>query len=138
MNGRGVPAGIIQKEEKNKDLTEKLCGTTKAARLDNLPGCPGMLAVSTYDIKPVHVLSTAAESVEWIAKERKVWDANENKKRLIKFLRLNVIEDYNNNMNSMDIADQLRGVYQQDHWMRNKKWWWAYFIWVIGVAGVNA
>jgi hypothetical protein len=22
--------------------------------------------------------------------------------------------------------------------MRNRKWWWAYFIWAIGVAGVNA
>ena len=52
-NGRGVPAAIIQKEEKNKDRAEKLHGTTKAARLDNLPGCPGMLAVSTYDTKPV-------------------------------------------------------------------------------------
>jgi hypothetical protein len=22
--------------------------------------------------------------------------------------------------------------------MRNQKWWWAFFIWGIGVAGVNA
>ncbi len=65
----------------------------------------------------------AAESVECIAKKRKVWEANENKNSLIKFLRLNVIEDYNNNMNSTDIADQLRGVYRTDHWIRNKKWW---------------
>ncbi len=49
---------------KNKDREEKLGGTTKAAKLDNLPGCPGMLAVSTYNTKPVHILSTAAESVE--------------------------------------------------------------------------
>jgi hypothetical protein len=109
-NGRGVPAGIIQKEEKNKDRAEKLRRTTTTARLNNLPGCPSMLVVSTYDTKPVHILSTVVESVEWIAKERKVWDANKDKKSLIKFFRLNVIEDYNNNMNSTDIADQLRGV----------------------------
>jgi len=22
--------------------------------------------------------------------------------------------------------------------MRQRKWWWAFFIWAIGVAGVNA
>jgi hypothetical protein len=57
---------------------------------------------------------------------------------MIKFLRLNIIEDYNINMNSADIADQLRCVYRPDHWMWNRKWWWAYFIWAIRVAGVNA
>ena len=41
------------------------------------------------------------------------------------------------NMNSTDIADQLWGVYQPDHWMRHRKRWWAYFIWAIGVADVN-
>jgi hypothetical protein len=129
---------IIQKEEKNKDQSEKLCGTTKAARLVHLPGCPDVLAVSTYDTKPVHLLSTVAKMVEWIVKEKKVWSATDNIKSLIKFLRLNVIEDYNMHMNSTDIANQLRGVYRPDHWMRNRKWWWAYFIWAIGVAGVNA
>ena len=137
-NGRGVPSTIIQKEEKNKDLAEKLRGTTKAAKLNHNPGCPDVLAVSTYDTKPVHILSTAAESVEWIVKQKKVWSTMEKKKSLFKFLRLNVIEDYNMNMNSTDIADQLRGVYRPDHWMRHRKWWWAYFIWAIGVAGVNA
>jgi hypothetical protein len=40
-------------------------------------------------------------------------------------------------MNSTDIADQLRGSYRPDRWMRQRKWWWAFFIWGIGVAGVN-
>jgi len=122
-NGRGVPMAIIQKEEKNRDCAEKLRGTTHTARLANFPGCPDILAVSTYDTKSVHILSTVAESVEWITKERKVCDANKNKKSLIKFLRLNFIEDYNMNMNSTNIADQLRGVYQMDHWMRHRKCW---------------
>jgi hypothetical protein len=78
-NGCGVQMAIIQKEEKNRDRAEKLRGTTHAARLANFPGFPDILAVSTYDTKPVHILSTVAESVEWIAKERKVWDANEKK-----------------------------------------------------------
>jgi hypothetical protein len=137
-NGRGLPLAIIQKEEKNKDLAEKLRGTTKAAQFKHNPQCPDVLAVSTYDTKPVHLLSTVAELVEWMVKQKLVWSATEKKKSQFKFLRLNVIEEYNMNMNSTDIADQLRGVYRPDHWMRHRKWWWLYFIWALGVAGVNA
>jgi len=70
---RGVPTSVIQKEEKNKDCAEKLSGTTKAARLVHLPKCPNMLAVSTYNTKPVHLLllSMAVETVEWIVKEKR-------------------------------------------------------------------
>ena len=71
-------------------------------------------------------------------KEERGLGCQREQEGLIKFLCLNAIEDYNNNMNSTDIVDQFQGVYQTDHWMRNKKWWWAYFIWAIGVAGVNA
>jgi hypothetical protein len=106
-SARGVPMSNIQKEEKNKDQSEKLGGTTKAARLVRLPGCPNVLAVSMYDTKPVHLLSMAAEMVEWIVKEKKVWSATTNNKSLIKFLHLNVIKDYIMHMNSTDIVDQL-------------------------------
>jgi hypothetical protein len=109
-----------------------------AAKLHNSDVCPNLFAVSVYDTKPVHILSTAAHCVEWIVKEKKVWSDELKKKALMKYLRLNVIDDYNNNMNSTDIADQLRGSYRPDRWMRQRKWWWAFFIWAIGVAGVNA
>ncbi len=55
----------------------------------------------------------------------------------MKHLCLNVIEDYNQYVNSTDIANQLEGNYWPDRWMRQRKWWWAFFIWGIGVAGVN-
>jgi hypothetical protein len=137
-NGRGIPPSIIQWEEKNVKLAESLRGTTRAARLHNSDQCPDLFAVSVYDTKPVHILSTVAECVEWIVKERKVWDTTIQRKAMMKYLRLNVIEDYNQHMNSTDIADQLRGSYRPDRWMRQRKWWWAFFIWGIGVAGVNA
>jgi hypothetical protein len=85
-NGRGVPPSIIQKEEKNKDRAEKLRGTTMAAKLHNSDACPDLFAVSVYDTKPVHILSTAAESVEWIVKERKVWCDRVQKKAMMKYL----------------------------------------------------
>jgi hypothetical protein len=137
-NGCGLPSSIIQREEKNTKLAESLRGTTKAARLHNSDECPDLFAVSVYDTKTVHILSMAAECVKWIEKEQQVWSTIIQQKAMMKHLRFNVIEDYNQHMNSTNIADQLRGNYRPDQWMRQRKWWWAFFIWGIGAARVNA
>jgi hypothetical protein len=136
--GRGIPDGIKQAVELNVKKAEALKGTTTAARLAHSKDCPNLLAVCVYDNKPVHLLSTVADSVEWLVKKRKVYHREANEMKMMGYLRLNVIDEYNNHMNGTDIADQLRGQYRPDHWMRHKKWWWAIFIWGIGVAGVNA
>jgi hypothetical protein len=74
-----------------------------------------MLAALIYDTKPVHILSTAAELVQWIVKEKQVWNEEVGKKQLMKFLQLNMIDEYDNHMNSTNIADQLCVVYRPDH-----------------------
>ncbi len=117
INGQGIPPSIIQKKEKNIAHAEQLRGTTKAAMLHNSNNCPQLFAVLVYNTKPVHILSTAADCVEWIMKERKVWSDIKQMKTMMKYLCLNLIEDYNNHMNWTDIADQLRGNYQPDRWM---------------------
>ena len=35
----------------------------------------------------------------------------------IYFCRLNIVDDYNMNMNNLDIANHLRGNYRFDHFM---------------------
>jgi hypothetical protein len=138
-NGRGVPPSIIQKEEKNKDRAEKLHGMTLVAKLHNSDACTDLFAVSVYDTKPVHILSTAAKCVEWIVKEKGGLE-RQNKKE--NYNEVSLSQRHQGlqymNMNLMDIADQLRGSYRLDRWMRQRKWWWAFFIWSIGVASVNA
>ena len=41
-------------------------------------------------------------------------------------------------MGSVDIADQLRGVYRLDRFVRNRKWWWSILFWSLGVLLTNA
>ena len=41
-------------------------------------------------------------------------------------------------MGNVDIADQLRILYHMDHWLRNRKWWWAIFFWALDVILTNS
>ena len=136
--GRGLPPSVRQVEEKNVREAQKVRGRTAAAKLINSPECPDLLACSVYDTKPVHMISMTEESIWWVLKKRKVWSAIHQQIKEVGFLRLNLIDQYNSNMNSVDVADQLRNQYRPDHWMRNRKWWWAFFIWGLGVATTNA
>ena len=45
---------------------------------------------------------------------------------------------YNKGMGEVDVADQLRNSYRFDHWLRKRKWWYAFFFWGFGVLLVNA
>ena len=137
-NGRGIADAVIMKEEKTKEAAKKMRGATKAALLKNNAACPDLLVCSVYDTKPVHMMSTVAESIEWIEKKRKVWSSSEQKKVQMRYLRLNLINDYNENMNNVDLADQLRNCYRFNHWFRNRKWWWSIYLWSLGVAATNA
>jgi len=56
----------------------------------------------------------------------------------MKFLRMGFIDNYNKTMGDVDIADQLRGSYRFDMWVRNRKWWWSIFFWGFGVLVTNA
>ena len=64
-----------------------------------------------------------SELIEWVEKEKKVYNIDSNEVESLKFLRLNQIDNYNNGMRDVDVdvADQLRGVYRMDRWTRNRK-----------------
>lgn len=62
----------------------------------------------------------------------------QKKKVNIAYYQTNIQNMYNFNMNSVDISDQLRSLYGFQHWVRNIKWWWALFMWVLCIILVNA
>ena len=96
--GRGLPSSVLQEEEKNITEIRKVRGTCKAAVLQGDPDVPDLVAVSYYDQKPVHFLSTICEEIQWIVKQRQVYDVDTNTNRTLEFLRLNVNDAYNNDM----------------------------------------
>jgi hypothetical protein len=72
LNKRGIPKCVEQKKETSKSAIESARGTLKVARLVGNPKCE-LVAACLYDVKPVYLLSSSCEKVEWIRKERKLW-----------------------------------------------------------------
>ena len=92
---RGLPSTIMKQEMKNKAKHENFIGTVLAAELVGDSKCPSLIAVSVYDTKPVHFLSMKADSIKWEDKPRPVYDRYIGQMSTMKFLRLNVNDDYN-------------------------------------------
>ena len=137
--GRGIPPSVIQQEATNKEEHKHVQGTVKAAVLEGGdPGCPGLTASSICDTKPVHYLSMVTEMLKWIVKKRSVYNVNTGESETLRFFCMCNIDEYNQTMGNVDIADQLQGSYQFDHWLENRKWWWSILFWAIGVMLTNA
>ena len=137
-NGRGVPSCIKQAEVTKREALANVRNTLTAAKIvgaqDNTP----IVCACIYDQKPVYVISNACLNVTWVEKKRKVYHPEDNSMVDCPFHRLNLIDFYNNNMGSVDMADQLRLQYRVDHWLRNRKWWWPPFWWAIQMLLTNS
>ncbi|KAK3259111.1 hypothetical protein CYMTET_31882 [Cymbomonas tetramitiformis] len=134
-SGRGLPGCVVQDVVTKKADLAQAVGTVKIARSSDKK----VVAVSIYDSKPVHFMTSFHTSVTEIQKQRKIYDVNQGKMVDLPFTRLNVINDYNFNMNGVDLCDQLRNQYRCDGpWMRQRKWWFPIFLWSVEVALSNA
>ena len=67
-------------------------------------------------------------------KIREIYDQTTGKMKDLKFHRLNINNGYNFGMGGADIADQIRGSYRFDHWMRRYKLWHSIFWWGGGTS----
>ena len=135
---RGIPESVVQQEVTSRSAQIEVRGTVKAAVLEGDPGCPNLIASSVYDAKPVHYLSMVSSNIEWVVNTRQVFSYATGQQETLQFLRLKHIHEYNSNMGDVDLADQLRGAYRFDRWVRNRKWWWSLFFWQMKVSMTNA
>ena len=83
---------------------------------------PSPVSLPLYDSNPFYFMSNAYESVKWKTMTRKVWHKDLQKMVEMPFFSLNIIDDYNNGINDVDLADQVRNVYHWDLFMRKRKW----------------
>ena len=136
-SGRGLPKCVLQEDKTSPSDIRAVWGTVKAAVLEGDPKIPNLVAVSYYDQKPVHFLLTICESIKWIQCETPVFCIETEQVENMKFLCLNINDDYNHDMGGCDIVDQLRIYYHFDHWKRKREWLWSFFFWATGVLLVN-
>ena len=108
--GRRIPECVLQDEENNPVTQRAARGTVKAAVLEGDLGCPNIIASSVYDTNTVHCLSMVSKSIQWVQKEKMVYNVDNGKVEALKFLKLNQIDKYNNGMGDVDVAEQLRGI----------------------------
>ena len=137
-SGCGLPQCVLQEEVQGTAEIRHVRGTVKAAVLEGDGEISDLVAVSYYDQKPVHFLSTICETIKWVQCTKHVYCVETEQVEEVKFLHLNINDDYNHDMGNVDIADQLQNYYRFDHWMRKWKWWWSLFFWPFGVLLVNA
>ena len=136
--GKGIPECVLQDEENNPVAQQAVQGTAKAAVFKGDHGCPNLVASILYDTKPVHCLSMLFESIQWVEKEKILYNVDTGKVEALKFLRFNQIDKYNNGMGNVGVANQLTGVYRLDRWVRNSKWWCSMMFLSMGVILINS
>ena len=113
-------------------------GTVKAAVLRGDSLSLDLVVASCYNTKLFYMILHSCESVGWVPVSKKVWSSTLRQTVDFSFLRWNLSNDYNYEMNNNNIADQLHLVYRTQRFQRNQKWWWALFIWGYEVSMVNS
>ena len=106
-SGYGLLKCVIQEEVKNAEAIHAIWGTMKAAVWESDDVVPGLLAVSYYDQKPVHFLSTVCEKIKWVQCEKEVYCVETEQVETMMFLCLSINNEYNYGMGGVDIVDQL-------------------------------
>ena len=71
-------------------------------------------------------------------KEKKVYNPATYKMYSMEFIRPKFIDDYNQDMDHVDITDHLAKNYQLGLSLLQRKWWWPIFLWALEKCIINA
>ena len=135
---KSIPLIVEQAEVANESaaLTEK--GTVKVVVLKGDPTCTDLVAILYYDSKPIYFLSTVLQNVKWNMLTKRVFNKGLHKMCNMLFLRPNFADDYNNDMDHVDITDHLGKTYQMGRCLLQRKWWWPMFMWAFDRILLNS
>ena len=134
---RGVPPCILQVDLTGK-RAEAARGTIIAAVLEGGSKSSNLVVTSYYDQKPFYMITHSTPSVTWVELSERIYSHKAKTTVDFNFLRFNMSNEYNFEMNDNDVADQYRLVYIMQRFQRNPKWWWALWLWGMEVSLVNA
>ena len=104
----------------NQRIADEIRNTVKVAVLNGDKTVKDLVAISFYDSKPVYFLSTVIPEVKWTKINKKIYSKNLNRKVVLPFLRPNFVDEYNQDMNSVDRGDQLRTNYSVERGLRQR------------------
>ena len=131
---RGIAPSCKQPNPKSDKMSKKFIDELKAKPIDERVKSamsvsePRVLCVSVFDNAPVHMLDTIHTSAGIITIYKPRWDAATKKKVKLPLRILQVIDDYNHNMDYVDIRDHLSHEYNFDGgFWRDRKWWMPIF-----------
>ena len=106
-SGYGLSKCVLQEEVKGSTELRHVQGTIKAVVLEGDADIAGLVTASYYDQKPVHFLSTICEVIKWVQCTKHVYCVETEQVEVVRFLHLNINDDYNHDMGNVDIATGL-------------------------------
>ena len=134
---RSVSTCVLQ-EELTGNREDAVWGTVKTAVLEGDIKYFQLIITSCYDLKTFYMISYRKPSVTWVALLKIFCSHKEKETVNFNFLRFNMSNKYNFEMNDNNVADEYRLVYRMQRSYRNQKWWWELWLWGMEVSLVNS
>ena len=96
-----------------------------------------LIPLSFYNNRPVCFMKNVCDTIQWETKQHNVWCKYINKIVYLKFYLLNIVDEYNTNMNNVELLDHLLDQYTIENRKKKRKWCIDFFLWVFGVLLYN-